>query len=49
MIHERLFRVMMKYTTVSEFNRNQLTPFEEFSTDNKVDTDITEHLFCLFA
>lgn len=40
---------MMKYMTVSEFKRNQLTPVEEFSTDNKVDTDMTEHLFCLYA
>lgn len=48
-IHERLFRVMMKYMTVSEFKRKQLTPSEEFSADNKVDSDITEHLFCLFV
>lgn len=30
-IHERLFRVMMKYWTVSEFKRNQLTPFRKSS------------------
>lgn len=45
MIHVRL---MMKFMTVSAFKRKQLTP-EEFSLDNKVDADITEHLFCLCA
>lgn len=40
---------MMKYMTVSQFKRKQLTPSKEFSADNKVDTDITEHLFGLFA
>lgn len=40
---------MMKYMTVSEFKRKQLTPSKEFSADNKVDTDITEHLFCVSA
>lgn len=46
-IHGRLFRVMMKYMTVSAFKRRQLAPSAEFSGDNKVDTDIKEHLFCL--
>lgn len=40
---------MMKYMVASDFKRNQLTPFQEFGADNKVDTDIAEHLFCLFA
>lgn len=35
---------MMKYTTVSVFRRKQLTPGEEFSWDNKVDTDTTDCL-----
>lgn len=49
MTHEGLFTVMMKYMAASDFKRNQLTPFQEFGADNKVDTDIAEHLFCLFA
>lgn len=41
-------RLMMKFMTASAFKRKQLTP-EEFSLDNKVDADITEHLYCLCA
>lgn len=40
---------MMQFMTLSEFKSKQLTPSEEFNEDNKVDTDITEHLLCEFA
>lgn len=41
---------MMKNMAMSEFQRKQLTPPEEFRGDNTVDTDITKCLFvCLMV